>query len=151
MARRVVLRYSPADLQQQGPIIQVLISHTPEELAEAKALGFEFPPSAPFNALIDTGAAVTVINPQLAETYKLRYTGPERITAVGSAGKNHPGYAAAISFPDRDLRAFDIVRIIACPLASPAMSCLIGRDILRHWELMYNGESGEVTIRDLRP
>lgn len=147
---RVVLKTSPDQLQQQGPTIKVLISHTRAELTEAKSLGLEFPESWPFNALIDTGAAVTIINPQLAATYKLKYTGPERITAVGSTG-TYPGYAAAISFPDRHLKSFDIVRIIACPLASAGMSCLIGRDILRHWELSYNGSSGEVTIRDLRP
>jgi len=149
MDQRVVLKTSPDELQQQGPILKVLIGHTPDELEEAQSVGFEFPESRPFNALIDTGAAVTIINPQLAETYKLRYTGMERITAVGHTDK-YRGYAAAISFPDRNLRGFDIVRIIACPLASPVMSCLIGRDILRHWELIYNGESGAVTILDLR-
>ncbi len=150
MEGRVILSNSPSDLQKQGPILHVLISHTTEELTEARSLGFEFPQARPFNGLIDTGAAVTIINPQLAETYKLKYTGPESITAAGHTGK-YPGYAASISFPDRKLKAFDVVRIIACPLASAEMSCLIGRDILRFWELTYNGQSGEVTIRDLRP
>lgn len=149
MERRVVLHNSPADLQKQGPIIKVLISHTADELREARAVGFEFPEARPFNGLIDTGASVTIINPQLAETYKLKYTGPESITAVGHSGK-YPGYAAAISFPELDLRPFDVVRIIACPLANPAMSCLIGRDILRFWEVIYNGETGDVSILDLR-
>ena len=149
MDRTIVLKTSPSTLQQHGPIIQVLVRHTAEELAEAETVGLEFPSSRPFNALIDTGASVTIINPQLAETYKLKYTGMERITAAGSTGK-YPGYAAAISFPDQNLRGFDVVRIIACPLASAEMSCLIGRDILRFWELTYNGGSGEVTIRDLR-
>ena len=115
-----------------------------------KQLVLSFPKSRPFNGLIDTGASITIVNPQLAETYKLRYTGPENITAVGHTGK-YPGYAAAISFPARKLKPFDVGRIVACPLASPAMSCLLGRDILRYWELTYNGESGEVTIRDLPP
>src|SRR5262245_43865886 len=102
MQKRVVLQNSPSELQKQGPIIKVLISHTAEELREAKSLGLEFPQSIPFNGLIDTGAATTIINPQLAETYKLRYTGPENITAVGHSGR-YPGYAASISFPDRNL------------------------------------------------
>jgi len=144
------VRISPAELQRRGPIIKVLISHTFAEITEAKSVGFEFPESLPFSALIDTGAAVTVINPRLAVRYKLRYTGPERITALGHTGQ-YPGYAAAISFPDQQLRAFDTVRIIACELASAEMSCLIGRDILRYWELIYNGASGEFAIRDLRP
>jgi predicted aspartyl protease len=150
MDKRVVLQHSPAALQKHGPIIKVLISHTRHELLEAQAVGLEFPESHPFNGLIDTGASITIINPQLAETYKLKYTGPVGITAVGHTGK-YPGYAAAISFPDRKLKPFEVVRIVACPLASAAMSCLLRRDILRYWELIYNGESGEVTIRDLRP
>jgi predicted aspartyl protease len=149
MARRVVINSSPVALQQQGPLIQVLISHTPAELAEYQELGLDFPKPLPFHALIDTGASVTIINPQLAETYKLKYTGPARITAAGSTGI-YRGYAAAISFPDKNLRGFDVVRIIACPLANAGMSCLIGRDILRHWELTYNGMTGTVTISDLR-
>lgn len=149
MDKRVVLRNSPSNLQKHGPIIKVLISHTTEELAEARSLGFEFPDSQPFNALIDTGASLTIINPQLAETYKLKYTGRENISAVGHTG-SYPSYAATITFPDQKLRPFDVVRIVACPLASAAMSCLLGRDILRYWELIYHGESGEVTVRDLR-
>jgi predicted aspartyl protease len=149
MVKNVVVKTWPEDLQQRGPIINVLISHTKAEIAEAKSVGFEFPECRPFNALIDTGAAITIINPKLAETYKLRYTGPERITAVGHTGY-YPGYAAAISFPDRGLREFETIRIIACPLASANMSCLIGRDILRFWEFKYNGALGEFAIRDLR-
>ena len=149
MAERVVVKAGRSDLQQRGPIITVLISHTNAEIEEAKSVGFEFPESRPFSALIDTGAAVTIINPQLAETYKLMYTGPEHITAAGHTG-DYRGYAAALSFPDKALRGFETIRIIACPLASSSMSCLIGRDILRHWEFTYNGTSGEFTIRDLR-
>lgn len=149
MRGRVILKTSPAELQQNGPILKVLISHTQPELVEGQSFGLEFPDSRPFNALIDTGAAVTIINPQLADTYKLKYTGMEKVTAVGIT-RQYPGYAAAISFPERNLMGFDVIRIIACPLASPAMSCLIGRDILRYWDFTYNGESGEVTIRDLR-
>lgn len=149
MGDRIVVKAGPTELQQRGPIITVLISHTSDEITEAKSVGFEFPRSRPFSALIDTGAAVTIINPQLAETYKLRYIGPEHITALDNTGL-YPGYAAAISFPDRALRGFDPIRIIACPLASASMSCLIGRDILRHWDFTYHGQSGEFTIRDLR-
>ena len=112
-------------------------------------VGLEFPPARPVNGLIDTGAAVTIVNPELAKTYKLHYTGPARIRTAGHLD-TYPEYAAAISFPDRDLQTFEVLRVVACPLASAEMSCLIGRDILRQWEMVYNGRSGEVSIRDLR-
>jgi len=149
MEQKTVLGFSPSRLQAVGPVIKVTIGNTAFELAEAKAVGLEFPDPLPFSAVIDTGAAVTIINPQLAETFKLKYTGPARISAVGNVGQ-YRAYAASIAFPDDKLKSFDVVRVIASPLAHMEVSCLIGRDILRHWEFTYNGESGEVTIRDLR-
>lgn len=150
MGKTVVLSVPPLTLQQFGPIIKVKIAHTQLELEEAKTLGFEFPRVLPVNGLIDTGAAVTIINPELAKTYKLHYTGPARIRTAGHLD-TYPEYAAAVSFPDRDLQDFEVLRVVACPLASAEMSCLIGRDILRHWEMRYNGQTGHVSIRDLRP
>ena|SRR5689334_1677164 len=146
---KLLLKFSPSELQRIGPLIKVMIGHTKPELEEAKSLGFEFPQPRPFHGLIDTGAAVTIINPELAKTYKLVRTGRAPIKAAGHTAV-YDEFAASISFPERNLKEFEILRIVACPLASAEMSCLIGRDILRHWELNYNGDSGEVTIRDLR-
>src|SRR6185312_5719852 len=147
MARKVVVNFSPSVLQQSGPIIQVKVEHPKLEQEEAKAVGLEFPAVRAVNGLIDTGSYFTILNPALAETYKLRYTAPALVRTAGHMDW-YPEYAAAISFPNQNLQGFDIFRVVACPLASAEMSCLIGRDILRHWELTYNGNSGQVTIED---
>ncbi len=144
-----MISFPPQELQQIGPIIRVIIGHPKDDFIEATSVGFEIPEQRPVRALIDTGAAVTIINPELAETYKLRYTGPARITAAGHTG-DYREFAASISFPDVRVRSFDIQRIVACPLNRGEMSCLIGRDILRYWEFSYNGSSGNIRIRDLR-
>jgi hypothetical protein len=150
MERKTVLAFSPAKLQTVGPVIKVIIGNTAPELAEARAVGLEFPAPLPFSAVVDTGAAVTIINPQLAETFKLKYTGPARISSVGNVGE-YRAYAASIAFPGQHhLKSFDVLRVIASPLAHMEVSCLIGRDILRYWEFTYNGKTGEVTIKDLR-
>jgi len=149
MGRKVVVSFSPSILQQSGPIIQVMIEHPKLEQEEAKAVGLEFPAVRAVSGLIDTGASFTILNPTLAQTYKLRYTGPALVRTAGHVDW-YPEYAAAISFPNQDLQGFDILRVVACPLASAEMSCLVGRDILRHWELRYNGHSGQVSIEDLR-
>lgn len=83
MGNKILLSVSPVTLQQLGPIIRVMIAHTEMELEEAKALGLEFPRVRPVNGLIDTGASVTIVNPELANTYKLHYTGPARIRTAG--------------------------------------------------------------------
>lgn len=149
MVRKIVVNFEPSFLQQSGPIIQVIIEHPKLEQEEAKAVGLEFPRVRAVNGLIDTGSYFTIVNPALAETYKLRYTAPALVRTAGHMGW-YREYAAAISFPDQHLQGFDIFRVVACPLASAEMSCLIGRDVLRHWELTYNGNSGQVSIEDLR-
>jgi hypothetical protein len=149
MGNAVVLRFDRSSLIDRGPIMQVVVGHPKIEFDEAVSIGLELRKPIVVRALIDTGAAITIINPELAQTFKLKFTGMGRINAAGHTA-DYPEYAAAISFPDSRLLPFDVLRIRACPLARAEMSCLIGRDILRFWELTYNGDSGVVAVRDLR-
>ncbi len=117
------------------------------ELDEGRGIGLHFP-ELPVTALIDTGASVTVINPEIAATCKLRQTGSARISAVGGAFGEYPEHAAAISFPKTQLPGFDAIRVVACPIIrQPFFSCLIGRDILRKWLFIYDGRAGEIEIQ----
>jgi predicted aspartyl protease len=143
----VDLSWPPGHLQSDGPWILISIGNPQFELDEARALGLEFPEPRPFKALIDTGASVTIINPEVAQTWKLRQTGFAQIAAAGSSGR-YPEHAAAIRFPGTDLKGFDPIRVIACPIVRQPVSCLIGRDILRSWLLTYNGQTGQVTVQD---
>lgn len=138
--------FTPTSLLQQGPHIEIVLSATRLEVEEGRALGLEFPDQS-VRALIDTGASLTIINPQIAATCKLRQTGRQKINAVGGAVGEHPEYAAAISFPGSELPSLDTIRVVACPIIrQPFFSCLIGRDILRQWLLKYDGRSGEIEI-----
>lgn len=137
---------SPSKLLLEGPHIQVLISTTRPELDEGRAIGLEFR-ELPIHALIDTGAALTVINPQIATTCKLLQTDWNQVTAVGGLAGRYPAYAAAMAFPGTDLPDFDVIRVVACPIIEqPFFSCLIGRDILRKWRLTYDGPTGDFEI-----
>lgn len=136
---------SPATLLQEGPHVPILISASRFELEEGRAVGLEYP-EWPINALIDTGASVTIINPEIAKTCKLRWTGSATIVAVGGMSGEFPEHAAALSFPGTDLPNFDVVRVVACPLLRRNFSCLIGRDILRKFRLVYDGRIGEIEI-----
>lgn len=137
---------SPAALQLHGPIVDILISATHPEIEEGKSLGLEFPELL-VKALVDTGASLTIINPEIAATCKLRHTDKNKINAVGGKAGEFPAHAASISFPGSDLPSFDVIRVVACPIVKqPFFACLIGRDILRKWLFVYDGRNGEVQI-----
>ena len=124
-----------------------MISTTRPELEEGRAVGLEYP-ELTVRALIDTGAALTIINPQIATTCKLSQTDWNRINTVGGESGEYPAHAAAIYFPGTELPGFDVIRVVACPIIKqPFFSCLIGRDILRKWLLIYDGRKGELEIK----
>lgn len=142
----VKLPFTATALLLQGPHIKIIISATRVEVEEGRPLGLEFP-DLPVHALIDTGASLTVVNPEIAATCKLKQTGHQMINAVGGQAGEFPAYAAAISFPETELPSLDATRVVACPIIrQPFFSCLIGRDIMRKWLLTYDGRTGGIEI-----
>jgi hypothetical protein len=137
--------WPPEDLQQNGPWIRLAVGHPQIERDEGRVVGLEFPAPLIVNALIDTGSSITVINPELAITHKLRQTGFAEVSAVGSSGR-YPEYAAALSFPGTTLPGLDPVKVVACSLFKQPVSCLVGRDMLKRWVLLYNGPAGQIRI-----
>jgi hypothetical protein len=129
------------DLLRTGPIIKLEIGN-PSDHAR----------TATVNALIDTGAAFTAINPQLAQNCRLIQRSQKRIHVLGDLGqedaKEYPEFSASIRFPEADLHPFRVVGIVACPIFERKFSCLLGRDILKYWEFTYSGQLGQFSIRE---
>jgi predicted aspartyl protease len=139
--------WSPRDLRTRGLKMRVEIGPSEVEVRSAKLAGLELKKPLAVTALIDTGASVTVINPQVAATCGLRQVGQAAISATGLVSQM-PEYAGAIRFPGSELRGFDPVKFIACPLPGADFSCLIGRDIMERWRMVYDGRTGEVKIEE---
>jgi predicted aspartyl protease len=99
----------------------------------------------PVEALIDTGASRTVINPALATSLGLQQVDTIKVAHVGGVAEA-PVYAAAIEFPNTELESVPALEVIASTLPSQPVSCLIGRDILQRWILTYDGRTGVITI-----
>jgi len=95
---------------------------------EGKLVGLEFPSPLGINAVIDTGASMTVVNPEVAATCKLRATGFATVASIEKTGK-YPQHAAWIRFPGTNLSDLDGIPVIACKMSKQPYSCLIGRDI----------------------
>jgi hypothetical protein len=131
-----------------GPLIDVVVMNSRDVLEAWRALGLECPQPVRMKALLDTGAAVTVISKTFARHCKLMQTGETEIRALGSLHKCGE-HAAAINFPGTSLRSIDPIRIVSAEfIREPNYACLIGRDILRSWKITFDGRSKCVTITD---
>jgi predicted aspartyl protease len=132
----------PITLQLRGAIIPVIITHPKSIADELLKQGNKVIPTMQINALIDTGASGSAITPNVAETLKLVQTGFQSITSVQDE-QLQPAYYAAIRFQWGRGKE---VQVFSCPLKG--FDCIIGRDILMHWNFIYNGVGGFITICD---
>lgn len=139
--------YSRTELRRSGPKIKVTIGHPHSALVLAEQSQVELKKPYTVTALIDTGAARSVISPQLATTCGLRQTGQARISSAGHI-TDRPEFAGAIYFPDQALKGFDPMSLVACPLPEQDVACLLGRDVLERWNLAYDGRSGLVEVEE---
>jgi hypothetical protein len=100
-------------------------------------------------ALLDTGAGVTVISKVFANHCKLFTTSEgTKITAIG-ATHDCGEHAGAISFPGTNLRSLDPIRFVSAVFVKERhYAILIGRDILRNWQISFDGRSNRVTITE---
>jgi hypothetical protein len=139
----LIVTLTADDLLRNGPILKIEIGNPSDPSRVARV-----------NALVDTGAAFTAINPRLAHNCGLIQRGQKKIHVPGNTrpedAKAYPEFAASLRFPGSDLLSFRVHGIIACPIFETQFSCLIGRDILKYWELTYSGALGQFSIRDSR-
>src|SRR6476660_7986514 len=146
---RAELSWNPFDLTDPGPCIDVTVMNSHDVIAEKSAVGLEVPEPRTMKALLDTGASVTVISKAFANYCKLFQTSIEfEITAIGATHRCGV-HAGAISFPGTDLRPLDPMPIVSTVFAKERhYACLIGRDILRNWIIVFDGRSKRVTITE---
>lgn len=98
-------------------------------------------------AIIDTGSAKTVIEPEFANRIGLHLVDPAAPVARVGGIDTCPVYVAAIRFPE-ELATIRLIRVLASPLPMQPVKCLIGRDVLQRWRMVYDGRTGEVVIEE---
>lgn len=128
-------------LKMYGPFLDVTIA-PPRSVVEQYEKEGRKHPTARVRALIDTGAASSIITPRIADDAGLIHTGYQRIASVQDE-QVQPVYFGLIGFSWGMAKETPLT---ACPLKN--FDCLIGRDVLMHWYLTYDGANGTIVICD---
>jgi predicted aspartyl protease len=128
----------------------VLVSTAREQMLQQ--LGQPTPPPQMIRALIDTGASISAVEPSVFTALGLTPTGEIEIhtPSTGGIAVKTPTYDVRVGIPSArpgDLHFIsDTVQIIASSLAVQGIQALIGRDILSHCTMFYNGADGFFTL-----
>ena len=128
--------WNPFEWDDPGPCIQVIIRHTEDE--RLLGIGLDYPEPVAVTALLDTGAQSTVIHSTLAKSRKLTMT-DTNLPARGIGGQCFcDQYSCSISFPGSDLPGIGTVKVLARELKEMNYVCLLGRDIMRFWNMQFD-------------
>jgi hypothetical protein len=95
--------------------------------------------------MIDTGASLCMIDEAALQSLNISPTGASNI-ATPSGPAQQLTYAAALSFPGTNIPNITFTDFIADPLANQGIVALLGRNVLRHFVLSYNGPGGHITL-----
>ena len=135
----------PERLRVHGPALQVEIG-IPSVLASAlQQLQTQIPTPHVGLALIDTGASITAVDLAVLQALGLSPIGVTQV-ATPERQVEQPVYACDISFPGTPIPRLPFNSVIGSNIALLGYSALIGRDVLRFFQLVYNGAEGFWTL-----
>lgn len=129
-------------LQIYGPLLEIGIGPHRHLVTLLKSKGKPPPNPIVGPAIIDTGATVTTINTSVATQLNLRQSG--RVESIGIGGTSS-GFLAACSIDIKGLTV-DIPRA-HCHDLPGGLVALIGRDVLAHMVLIYDGIAGSIVLK----
>lgn len=142
---RTVQLPSQIALLQRGPIVQVTIGVEQNMAQQLVAQGAQLPQPVSGTALIDTGATTTCIDEEVARQLNLPAVDVISIASASHADSRQNVYPALIEVVGMAIK-FNALRAIGVPLANQGIHVLIGRDLLQHCTLFYNGMIGSFTL-----
>lgn len=133
------------DLTMNGALVEVEVS-VPAAVADAmRAQGQEVPPPQKALALIDTGASISGLKPEIASGARLVQT--SSVTVSGVVGsQDRPIYAATITLPEYGV-TLDAIDVAGVDLPQQNINFLLGRDVLEKMVLTYKGNQGAFTLQ----
>jgi hypothetical protein len=135
-------------LAREGPKVPVQIG-VPEELERLlKGKAQPVPPPITGFALVDTGATMSMVDDQAVESLGVGPVGTATLQTAGGPLQSalYP-VRVVIGLPPKQI-ALDLTftGITSGPLQKSGLLCLLGRDLLQHVLLVYDGANGRFTM-----
>jgi hypothetical protein len=137
-------------LESSGPIISVEIG-MPSALEEfCLKNGVPIPARQSGFALIDTGASISAIHEDILKGLSIVPIDSIPSRTPSGAGRSFV-YPTRVSFPSINVKDYGISRVIGCDLKwqtsdGKEIVMLLGRDLLKHFLMVYNGIGSLVTL-----
>jgi len=136
----------PTAIKQLGLLLDVQISVSFPQLQKLQQMGSPIPKAVETVALIDTGASISCISPELANAARLVQRGVVLISGVGAEEQmSAPTYDAGMRFTSMNVM-IPAIPLVGVKLAGQRIGCLIGRDLLSQGILIYHGKPGLFTL-----
>ena len=151
---KMLFEYQVNQLQGLGPIINTYITITDSHKKLLEQAGLPIPELVKCRFLIDTGAHKSLVKHEIAEQAKIKLIStdnPIKCVGVDVTGKSYIGRILFIC-ESKKVRGAKHNVFVDTEIASGTLNNsqfidgLIGRDVLRYFELVYNGKSGKVTL-----
>lgn len=140
------VQVAPAEaLVERGPRVQVVVAVATPIAEQLLQQGTPLPPPVSGLALIDTGASSTCVDETAAQALRLPVVDVVRVASASHAATSHNVYPIQVEIVGAPI-SIDAPRAIGAPLAAQGLLALIGRDVLQHCALFYNGPAGQLTL-----
>ena len=128
-----------------GPTIPVAVFLVKEHVDQLTRENKPLPAAVTGLALIDTGATLCMIDESALQSLGIPPSGIENV--IGATGRgNQPTYPASLTFPGTPIPPIAFTNFIGSPLKAAGIVALLGRNVLRHFVMVYNGPGGFVSL-----
>lgn len=134
-----------AVLTQRGPIVQVTVSVGQQIATQVLQSGGTLPQPVSGLALIDTGATTTCVDEDAAKKMQLPVIDVVKVASASHAAAEQNVYPIQIEVVGLPITV-NAPRAIGAPLQPQGVLVLIGRDVLQHCVLVYNGPAGSFSL-----
>lgn len=136
-------------IENGGVFVDIYVALSTPRIDMLRSMGLAFPAPLKARALIDTGAGISGITPEIAGSLKLVPSGimPIISATTGGAPHNCNLYDVCLAFISPSVKVLDVnLPVFEADLSMIGVDVLLGRDVLSHCLGIYDGKRGVFTL-----